>query len=180
MQKKFICSGRSSDGGGCHSEVRATLGRRTGEWKVSYVELEHVNCSGGVAKATGATLAPLAAEAIPNNPDMSGAELGRLYKKKVGLKSARRSVRRYKKAAVDGLQSADAGTIQQAPGYCSELVQRSPGSVATVEVRTQPRGYSLKTAVCASVRYGFVVRFDPRFWRCVCVCPGLCVGGVCV
>ena len=83
-QKKFICSGRTSDGGGCESEIRATLGRRTGGWKVSYVELEHVNCSGGVAKATGATLAPFAAEAISNNPDMSGAELGRLYKKKVG------------------------------------------------------------------------------------------------
>ena len=101
------------------------------------MELEHVNCSGGVAKATGATLAPFAAEAISNNPDMSGAE-----QKKVGLKSAGRSVRRYKKAAVDGLRSADAGTIQQAPGYCSELVQRSPGSVATVEVSTQPRGCS--------------------------------------
>ena len=119
---------------------------------MSYVELEHVNCSGGVAKGTGATLAPFAAEAISNNPDMIGAELGHLYKKTVGLKSAGRSVRRYKKAAVDGLRSEDAGTIQQAPGCCSELVQRSPRSVDTVEVSTQPRGCSLKTAVCASVR----------------------------
>ena len=30
-QEKFICSGRTGDGGGCQSEVRATLGRRTGE-----------------------------------------------------------------------------------------------------------------------------------------------------
>eukprot|EP00752_Nemacystus_decipiens_P013035 g11532.t1 len=132
-QKKFLCSGRASDGGGCQSEVRATMGRKSREWRISYVDLQHANCSGGVAKATGATLAPFAAEAMANNPNMNSAELGRLYKKNVGLQAKPRTVRRHKKDALDAIQAADAGSIQQAPGYCRELVERSPGTVATVE-----------------------------------------------
>ncbi|CAB1114729.1 unnamed protein product [Ectocarpus sp. CCAP 1310/34] len=64
---------------------------------------------------------------------MNAAELGRLYKKQKGHKADGRSVRRYKKNAVDALQAAAAGSIQQAPGYCRELVKMSPGSVANVE-----------------------------------------------
>eukprot|EP00752_Nemacystus_decipiens_P002471 g2327.t1 len=132
-QKKILCSGRASDGGGCQSEVRATMGRKSREWRISYVDLQHANCSGGVAKATGATLAPFAAEAMANNPHMNSADLGRLYKKNVGLQAKPRTVRRHKKDALDAIQAADAGSIQQAPGYCRELVERSPGTVATVE-----------------------------------------------
>ena len=137
-QRKFICSGRKSDNGGCQSEVRATKGRASNEWKISYVNLDHVNCSGGAAKATAATLAPFAAEAITNNPNMNGAELGGLYKRLKGVAGKDRAVRRHKKNAVDTLQATAAGSIQQAPGYCRELVNMSPGSVATVEVSTQP------------------------------------------
>ena len=43
-----------------------------------------------------------------------------------------------KKNAVDTLQATAAGSIQQAPGYCCEFVSMSPGSVAIVEVSTQP------------------------------------------
>ena len=102
-QKKFLCSGRASDGGGCQSEVRATMGRKSREWRISYVDLQHANCSGGVAKATGATLAPFAAEAMANNPNMNSVELGRLYKKHVGLQSKPRTVRRHKKDALDAI-----------------------------------------------------------------------------
>lgn len=118
------------------------------------MDLQHANCSGGVAKATGATLAPFAAEAMANNPHMNSADLGRLYKKNVGLQAKPRTVRRHKKDALDAIQAADAGSIQQAPGYCRELVERSPGTVATVEVSCSV--CCLKTAV--GVRCSRVVR----------------------
>ena len=131
-QKKWGFSGKK---GGCAAEIRATL-QSSKQWKISFVVAEHSNCSGGKAKGKAASLASFASQAINNGPDMKATEIKRSFEVMSGLQVSQRTVTRARGTAVLARRPAAAGTIQQAPGYCAELVEDSPGSVATVEVRT--------------------------------------------
>ena len=91
---------------------------------------------------------------------MNSAEMGRSYKRQKGVAGKGRTVRRHEKDAVDALQATAAGPIQQAPGYCRELVDIVPGSVAARGEYTTNLAFVL--GVC-SIRGGF----DRR--SCVCM-----------
>lgn len=172
-QKKFICSGRGKVAdAGCQSEIRATK-QADGEWKVSFVQLEHIGCSGGVAKGKGSTIAGYAAAAIAANLDMKETEMKRSYEQAMGLTSSQRTVSRYTLKAVQAQRSSNAGKIQQAPGYCAELVEHSPGSVASVEVSPKLMALifgALLCAPCSLETLCCVVRGRVLRVHCVRVC----------
>ncbi|CAM9454105.1 unnamed protein product, partial [Ascophyllum nodosum] len=93
------------------------------EWKISLVVAKHSNCSGGKAKGKTPSLASFASQAINNDPDMKATEIKRSFEVMSGLQVSQRMVTRARGTAVQARRSAAAGTIQQAPGYCAELVE---------------------------------------------------------
>ncbi|CAN0211597.1 unnamed protein product [Pylaiella littoralis] len=127
-QKYYVCSGK---GGGCPVEVKAYKGK--GGWNITGLVDVHTNCSGGMAKGKSTALQGMAADAMRDNPQLTGVALKRKLER-TGLKVTDRTATRLKNNAKKAHHAAVAGSYQQLPSLCAELEKNSPGTVAEVEV----------------------------------------------
>ncbi|CAN0393418.1 unnamed protein product [Pylaiella littoralis] len=122
-QKYYLCSGK---GGGCPVEVKAYKGR--GGWNITGLVDGYTNCSGGMAKGKGTALHGMAADAMRDNPQLTGVAFKRKLER-TGLKVTDRTATRLEKNAKKAHHAAVAGSYQQLLSLCAQLEKNSPGTV---------------------------------------------------
>ncbi|CAM9633175.1 unnamed protein product [Pylaiella littoralis] len=85
-----------------------------------------------MAKGKSTALQGMAADAMRDNPQLTGVALKRELER-TGLKVTDRTATRLKNNAKKAHHAAVAGSYQQLPSLCAQLEKNSPGTVAEVE-----------------------------------------------
>ena len=138
-QKEYYCSNRNFDKDsrtvrGCPAAVRATK-QATGEWKLSFVDLKHVNCAGSTTTTSIRAVQPLVEETLRLNPNMTGKDLRKTVQTMTGAPFSERSAFRARSNVREEGEAEIAETYMYLGSYLEELERNSPGTVTCLEVR---------------------------------------------
>ena len=136
-QRQYFCDqrvvGESGAEEGCTARVRATR-QVTNEFKVTFVDTEHVNCAGSTTTATIRGMEPVLTAALRNNPKISDEALMKTVENSTGATMTARSITRAKSMLMQADHKAGSDTFKQLRPYLAELQAHSPGTVTSVEV----------------------------------------------
>lgn len=136
-QRLYFCDQRVVDESGaekgCTARVRATR-QVTGEFKITFVNTEHVNCAGSTTTATIRGMEPVLVAALKNNAKISDEELRKTVEHSTGAIMSTRSISRAKSMLMHADQKKGGDSYKQLRPYLEELKAHSPGTVTSVEV----------------------------------------------
>lgn len=118
----------------CPAKVRATMSS-VGEWRVSHADFEHVNCSGGDARARLCGINPLVTRTVSANPEIGAKALKKSLEQETGVPVSMRTAARARSNILTAGTSEIKESYHDLPSYFKAFVEDSPGSVALVEVR---------------------------------------------
>ncbi|CAM9453309.1 unnamed protein product [Sphacelaria rigidula] len=126
---------------GCLFRINGCKRGKTGEWNVTFVHDEHLNCSGARGKrGPGAAMVEDVGTAIvANNPTVSARALGDIMKAQTGVTLSRRTSSRVKCTAVTNTNLDSREGFAVLGSYLSPIAQDCSGSVTDVEWDTKGR-----------------------------------------
>lgn len=125
---------------------------KTGEWKVTFVNDEHLNCSGARGKrGPGAAMVEdVGTSIVANNPTVTARALADIIKSQTGVTLTRRTSSRVKCTAVENTNLASREGFAVLESYLSLVARDCPGSVTDVEVSTGCSGKVFNAASTSS------------------------------
>lgn len=136
-QRQYFCDQRVLDESGaekgCTARARATR-QVTGEFKLTFVNTEHVNCAGSTTTATIRGMEPVLVAAIRNNAKISDEALRKTVENSTGAIMSPRSITRAKSKLMHADQKEGGDSYKHLRPYLEELEAHSPGTVTSVEV----------------------------------------------
>ena len=106
-----------------------------GDFKVTQVGKDHVNCVGGGRRPSANVVQPMIDQLVRANPKIGCPAIKRTLKT-AGFDISDRTSQRSKRRIATASRAEEADAIAQIPSWCEEVERDCPGSVVTVEVRS--------------------------------------------
>ena len=108
--------------------------QKSGEWKVTLVNLNHVNCDGGNKANSTLSIEDTVAWTVSSNRRISTPALKKTIEMQTGRKASSSTVNRARGVMLNSSEQHTKDAYSVLPAYLKELQGNSPGTVATAEV----------------------------------------------
>lgn len=138
--KTFFCSGRKivKEGGGeknlgCGVFFRSCR-QKDGDYKVTAMHNEHVDCSAGQARPSAKVLKRFAAAPAWADPSMKSTKLKSAMQALTGAEVSRRQANRVKSSIEKDTEAKGIAGYQLIGSYLDQLAISSPGTITALEV----------------------------------------------